>query len=244
MRRLLFAHSLLISFPYEVIAQNLNSKSYSEEIVLAEIDTLFRRISFDDVEGVKKLLMNKDLSPNTLSKYGDASLPYAVKEDAYKVFKYLLQVSDINVNMENKSTENALMMLAFKGKFELVKYMVEEIGAEPDKDGWTPLHYAATSGHLDIVKFLISKEVDVDAQSPSDTTPLMMAARYGHIKVVKYLLDNEADLSLKNTHQLTAIDFAYLHNQKEIGDGLRSRWKKLYGEEYVLNPRLFPSGKL
>jgi ankyrin repeat protein len=241
MRRLLFVLTLIVVLPHAVIAQNLNDKSSSEEIVIPEIDTFFRRISFDDVEGVKKSLNNKDLSPNTLSKYGDAPLPYAVKEDAYKVFKYLLQVTDININMENKSTENALMMLAFKGKLDLVKYMVDEIGAEPDKDGWTPLHYAATSGHLDIVEYLISKEVDIDAQSPSNTTPLMMAARYGHIKVVKYLLDNEADLSLHNSQNLTAIDFAYLNNQKEIGDGLRSRWKKLYGDDYVLKPRMLSS---
>ncbi len=234
MLRLFLALILIACSPTIVNAQNFSDK---DEIVIPEIDTFFRRISFDDVEGVKKSLNNKDLSPNTQSKYGDASLPYAVKEDSYKVFKYLLQVPDININMENKSTENALMMLAFKGKLDLVKYMVEEMGAEPDKDGWTPLHYAATKGHLDVVEYLISKEVDVDAHSPSNTTPLMFAARYGHIKVVKYLLDNDADLSLHNAQNLTAIDFAYLNNQKEIGDGLRSRWKKLYGIDYILKPK-------
>ena len=133
------------------------------------------------------------------------------------------------------------MMLAFKGKLDLMKFMVEELGAEPDKEGWTPLHYAATKGHLDIVEYLISKEVDVDALNPGDTTPLMLAARYGHIRVVKFLLDHDADLTLHNTQHLTAIDFAYQYNQKEIGDGLRSRWKKLYGEEYIMKLRLVSS---
>lgn len=218
-------------FTSSLYAQN------SKDEVIPEIDAFFRYISFDDVEGVKKSLKNKDLSPNILSKYGDAPLPYAVKEDSYKVFKYLLQVPDINIDMENKSTENAVMMLAFKGKLDLVKMMVDDLGAEPEKDGWAPLHYAATNGHLEVVQYLISKEVDVDAQSPSDTTPLMLAARYGHIKVVKYLLDHEADLSLHNTQDLTAIDFALMNNQKEIADGLRSRWKKLYGTDYVMKPR-------
>jgi ankyrin repeat protein len=206
----------------------------SKDEVIPEIDIFFRYISFDDVEGVKKSLKNKDLSPNTLSKYGDAPLPYAVKEDSYKVLKYLLQVPDINIDMENKSTENAVMMLAFKGKLDLIKMMVDDLGAEPDKDGWAPLHYAATNGHLEVVQYLLSKEVDVDAQSPSDTTPLMLAARYGHIRVVKYLLDLDADLSLHNTQNLTAIDFALMNNQKEIADGLISRWKKLYGTDYVI----------
>jgi ankyrin repeat protein len=65
----------------------------------------------------------------------------------------------------------------------------------------------------------------------------MMAARYGHIKVVKYLLEHDADLSLHNTQDLTAIDFALMNNQKEIADGLRSRWKKLYGSDYVMKAR-------
>ena len=217
------------------------SQTEEKEEVIPEIDAYYRKISFDDVDGVKKSLSNKDLSVNTLSKYGDAPLPFAVKEDSYKVFKYLLQVPDIDIDMENNYSENALMMLALKGKLELIKHMVDDLGAEPDKEGWTPLHYAATSGHLDVVEYLISKEVDVDALNPSNSTPLMLASRYGHIKVVKFLLDHDANLALHNTQNYTAIDFAYLNNQKEIGDGLRSRWKKLYGEEYVLKPRLVSS---
>jgi ankyrin repeat protein len=53
---------------------------------------------------------------------------------------------------------------------------------------------------------------------------------------VKYLLDNEADLAAKNQLELTAIDFANMGNQKEIVEGLKSRWKKMYQSEYVLKP--------
>jgi ankyrin repeat protein len=234
----LFSIFFIFSFLSSSIAF---SQSEEKEEVIPEIDAYYRRISFDDVDGVKKSLNNKNLSVNTLNKYGDAPLPFAVKEDSYKVFKYLLQVPDIDIDMENNYSENALMMLALKGKLDLIKYMVDDLGAEPDKEGWTPLHYAATSGHLDVVEYLISKEVDVDSLSPSNTTPLMLASRYGHIKVVKFLLDHDANLALHNTQNYTAIDFAYLNNQKEIGDGLRSRWKKLYGEDYVLKPRLVSS---
>jgi len=235
MRQLLFIFILLMQVLPSAYAQNSAPENTKEEII-PEIDAFFRYILLDDVNGVKKSLKNKDLSPNTLSKYGEAPLPYAVKEDSYKVFKYLTQVPDIDIDMENKSTENAVMMLAFKGRLDLVKYMVDELGAEPEKEGWTPLHYAATSGHLDIVEYLISKEVDVDAHSPNDTTPLMLAARFGHIKVVKFLLDQQADLALHNKQDLTAIDFAYINNQKEIAQGLMSRWKKLYGNDYVIKP--------
>jgi ankyrin repeat protein len=235
MRQLLIVFILVIQVFQSAYAQYIPSENSQQETI-PEIDAYFRYINLDDVDGVKKSLKNKDLSPNTLSKYGDAPLPYAVKEDSYRVFKYLTQLPDIDIDMENKSTENAVMMLAFKGRLDLVKYMVDELGAEPEKDGWTPLHYAATSGHLDVVEYLISKEVDVDAHSPNNTTPLMLAARFGHIKVVKYLLDQQADLTLHNNQDLTAIDFAYLNNQREIAQGLMSRWKKLYGNDYVIKP--------
>lgn len=229
--------AIFLSLSLPVLAQ-IESLSNEKEQIIPEIDSYFRRISFDDVEGVKKSLLNKDLSPNTLSKYGDSPLPYAIKIESYKVFKYLTQVPEIEINSENKAGENGLMMCAFMGKLDLVKYLVDEKGAEIEKDGWSPMHYAATNGHLEIVEYLVSKEADVDIESPNQTTPLMMASRFGHIKVVKFLLDHDADLAKQNQQQMTAIDFAALNNQREIVDGLKSRWKKLYGNDYIMKPRL------
>lgn len=231
LRTLVLFLFLVIPLP-SIYAQAVDADDIDE--VIPEIDTYFRRISLDDLDGVKKSLENKNLSPNTSSKQGDAPLPYAVKENSYKVLRYLLQLPNIDVEMENKSTENVVMMLAFKGRLDLVKYVIEDLGAEIDKEGWTALHYAVTNGHYEVAQYLITKKAELDALSPTNSTPLMLAARHGHIRVVKLLLDNQADLSLRNTQNYTAIDFAYLFNQKEIGDGLRSRWKKLYGKEYVL----------
>ena len=36
-------------------------------------------------------------------------------------------------------------------------------------------------------------------------------------------------MRLKNQQNMTVIDFAEQYNQKEIADGLKSRWQKLYG---------------
>jgi hypothetical protein len=230
---------LIFGLPNVSLAQSKLINQEKEEVI-PEIDNYFKQIAFDDVEAVKKSLKNKNLNPNTMSKYGDAPLPYAVRSDAYNVFKYLLQVTDIDIDMQNKSTENALMLLAFKGNLELVKLMVEKYGAEIEKEGWSPIHYAVTKGHLPIVRYLVSKEADVNIGTPNNTTSLMLAARYGYIDVVKFLLDHEADLALHNDQNLTTIDFAVMSNQKEIANGLKSRWKKLYGTEYVAKPRIMP----
>lgn len=217
----------------------LNPKRHVEvDQVIPQIDTMFKRISFDDVDGLKNSLKDETLTPNTLSKYGDTPLVYAIKEKSRNVINYLLQVNDLNVNFENRSKENALMLAAFVGDVDLVKKLVNDKHATVQKDGWSAIHYAATNGNLDIVKFLIDKKADVDAESPNGTTPLMMACKYGHIQVVKYLLDHDADLSVANQQKLTAIDFANQNNQREIAAGLMSRWKKLYGGEYVLQSKV------
>jgi hypothetical protein len=225
---------LLIGFTMPAWCQTETTRGQKEQFIPV-IDNFYKQIAFDDVEGIKQALKNKDLSPNTLSKYGDAPLPYAIKEGSYKVLKYLLQLTDINVNLENRFGENALMMAALKGDLEWVQYLVETKDAEIDKDGWTALHYAASTGKLDVVGYLIANEADVNAESPNQMTPLMLAAKFGHIYVVRYLLDHEADLSVQTTSNQTAIDFAFLGNQREIADGLKSRWKKLYGKDYVIS---------
>jgi ankyrin repeat protein len=226
-----------LSFTLPISAQADPDFPFPKESI-PQIDSYFKSIEIDDVAGVKKSLEFKDLSVNTLSKYGDAPLPFAVKSSSYKVFKYLLQIPDINVNFENSHSENALMLCALNGDLESVKYLVEVMGAEIEKDGWTPLHYAATKGNLNVVEYLVAKEADVNVESPNKLTPLMLAAKYGYIRVVKFLLDHEADLSMTNYQGQTAIDLAAAANQKEIADGLKSRWKKIYGKDYLIDGSL------
>lgn len=91
-----------------------------------------------------------------------------------------------------------------------------------------------------MVKYLVDHAAYIDAESPNGTTPLMMAARGGHIETVKLLLDEGADMRLKNQQGMTVIDFADQYNQKEIADGLKSRWQKLYGNLPVPAPKPKP----
>jgi ankyrin repeat protein len=69
--------------------------------------------------------------------------------------------------------------------------------------------------------------------SLGNTTPLMMAVQSGNEQVVRLLLDKGADLQLRNDQGLTAIDIADIYDKAWIGDGLRSRWLKLYKKPYV-----------
>ncbi|KXN83651.1 Acyl-CoA-binding domain-containing protein 2 [Leucoagaricus sp. SymC.cos] len=58
---------------------------------------------------------------------------------------------------------------------------------ELDEFGYTPLHLAADRGHLDIVKFLLSKGAERSIKDSDDMTALDLARIVGHHEIVSVL---------------------------------------------------------
>ena len=57
-----------------------------------------------------------------------------------------------------------------------------------DKDGWTPLIYASTKGHLDTVTYLVEEcGANVEAKDNDGYTALAAAKHYGKSDVEQYL---------------------------------------------------------
>jgi len=124
-------------------------------------------------------------------------------------------------------------MASIGGNLDLVKTLVIQNKAQVNHIGWTPLHYASSTGQLEVAQYLISNGAIIDSMSPSNTTPLMMAVLGGNEVLIKLLLDKGADLKLRNDQGLTAIDIAYIYEKPWIAEGLSSRWQKLYKQQYV-----------
>jgi len=160
----------------------------------------------DNGSGVRTLL-NRGFDPNTRDEKGLTGLMIALREPSPKVIDVLLESPKTDVNTLNASDESPLMLAAIKGNQELVTKLLAR-DAAVNKTGWTPLHYAASSGQLTIIKVLLDKYAFIDAQSPNGTTPLMMAAMYGSTQGVELLLAEGADPLLKNQQGMTAADFA------------------------------------
>jgi ankyrin repeat protein len=204
-----------------------------------QIDDFTKAAKFDDVSEVQSLL-KAGVSPNTLDPRGNPMLIVAIRDKSIKVTNLLLANPAINVNLASKNGENALMMASFDGDLATVKMLVVEKKAAVNKTGWSPIHYAATNGHLQIVQFLMANGALVNALSPSETTPLMMSIGSGNEQLIKYLLDNGADLSMRNHEGYTAIDIAQLFGKDDIRDGLTARWQKLYKLPYPGGPKKTP----
>lgn len=179
-------------------------------------EDFFRAVKEDDTNQVSALL-NRGFDPNTLGPSGSVGLMLALQASAFKVAHVLVSHPQIKVEVRNATDENPLMLAALKGETLLCQVMIQK-GADVNKPGWTPLHYAATNGHLAVMNLLLDKYAYIDAASPNNTTPLMMAAHYGTPSAVKLLLEAGADPMLKNDLNLTAIDFAVRAQHMESAD--------------------------
>ena len=179
-------------------------------------EDFFRAVGTDDAVGVRTLLA-RGFDGNTPDPKGQHALLIAAREKSGKVADELLRWPAIKVETRNAADESPLMMASLQGLTELAQKLVAK-GADVNKPGWAPLHYAATKGHLEVITLLLDNYAYIDAASPNGTTPLMMAAFYGTPSAVKLLLEAGADPLLKNVQGLTAVDFAQRNNRQESAD--------------------------
>lgn len=169
-------------------------------------DDFFTAVKRNDPVTVSELI-KRGFDVNTLGPTGESGLLMAVRDSMVKVVEVLLKAPKIKVESRSAQDESPLMLAAINGLTEVCKQLIAA-DADVNKPGWTPLHYAATKGHLDIMDLLLENNAYIDAESPNGTTPLMMASQYGTPEAVKLLLKAGADPLVKNSLGMMALDFA------------------------------------
>ncbi|MVW79913.1 ankyrin repeat domain-containing protein [Bordetella sp. 02P26C-1] len=164
-------------------------------------------------------LLRQGANPNVLYKNGQPALMRAVVDGAWNVFDVLAADPRTDLNAVNPANETALMYLAVAGDTERARKLINR-GAQVNRLGWTPLHYAASKGHIQTAKLLLAHNAMVNAPSPEGTTPIMMAALSGNREMVKLLMDAGADVTTRNLKGQNAADWAYTAKQGKLGDEL------------------------
>lgn len=187
-------------------------------------EDFFQAVKRDDARAVQQLLA-RGFDANTLDPQGQSGLANALREPSPKVAQLLIDWPQTDLNALSVQGESPLMLAAIKGERELVEKMIKK-GADVNKTGWTPLHYAASAGQIDVMRLLLENHAYIDAESPNGSTPLMMASMYGTQAAVQLLLEEGADPLLKNQQGLTALQFAESANRPNAATMLENAARK------------------
>ncbi|XP_006902424.1 PREDICTED: ankyrin repeat domain-containing protein 49 [Elephantulus edwardii] len=136
-----------------------------------------------------------------------------------------------------KDPSKLLLWAAEQNRLTTVRKLLSEKATHVntrDEDEYTPLHRAAYSGHLDVVRELIAQGADVHAVTVDGWTPLHSACKWNNTRVASFLLQHDADINAQTKGLLTPLHLAagnrdskdileLLLMNRYINPGLRSK---------------------
>lgn len=141
------------------------------------------------------------VSPDLIHDYAAEGNLKAIEEylkNGYNIFGNYCGLKPIHIAAENN-------------QIAVVKFLLqhgERVNSIDEEDNNTPLHYACMTGSLEMVKLLISKGADVDAENYVKETPLLQAVYNGNSEIVEILLKNGADVEVRTENDRTALMIA------------------------------------
>jgi ankyrin repeat protein len=184
------------------------------------LEDLFTAVASGNSTEVQSLL-DRGMDANSTTQEGQSLLMIAARQGDVGMVRLLLD-RKANPNQRTPTNETAIMFAAFQGQGETVK-LLHSRGAAVNKDGWTPLHYAAFQGHLAICRYLLENKAEINAPAPNGATALMLAARNEHPAVVKLLLQDGADPDRTTDAGATALGWAEKAGSAESVTALKGR---------------------
>lgn len=159
-----------------------------------------------------KYLYTNGARPTILSADNSTVFHSAVKaksasEDGERadILKLFLDKDDIEVDLNQRSTTGwTAIKLAARRSLERCVEVLLSNGADPnipDNEHFTSLHNAVTS--VDILKLLLSKCSNVNAQNIKGETPLYTAVEKNYYECVMSLLEHNADPNIGDSEGLS-----------------------------------------
>ena len=135
--------------------------------------------------------------------HGYTPLYKAASNSNIKIMSIILNaVSEDHILKPIKNGMNVIHLEAAYGygRFETLKELCQRVTDPivPDWNGYTPIHYAASNGHLEILKFLTTYNCDLKITNKQNKTPMQLAKLHHHTNAVKFLKELEKRQSEKN----------------------------------------------
>ena len=178
-----------------------------------------------------ELLLARGAPINARNLAGATALYYAAERGHVAVVQKLI-AQGADVKLTGRSGLSPVAAGAYAGNDTIVDILIAHGADEraPDETGKPPIVYAAARAKLDVVRRLLTRDVDVNARYVHDLTLLMWAAGADEkvaesdaLKVVTYLLDAGAHVDDRDARGRTALMIAAEGGRSEIATLLISR---------------------
>eukprot|EP01103_Thecamoeba_quadrilineata_P017212 TRINITY_DN6007_c0_g1_i1.p1 TRINITY_DN6007_c0_g1~~TRINITY_DN6007_c0_g1_i1.p1 ORF type:complete len:367 (-),score=82.63 TRINITY_DN6007_c0_g1_i1:213-1289(-) len=157
-----------------------------------------------DVETASKLL-NEGLAIDETDRDGWTALFHAVSNGQLSAAQFLVE-KGANVNVTNNDDRPLLFEAIAEGKKEVIHFLFEK-GADYKinlKSGGV-LHECIEWDNVELLKYFLEKNVDINVKGKKGNTPLHEAAKVNRKDMVEALLAKGANVNARNKHDLTPL---------------------------------------
>lgn len=128
-------------------------------------------------------LLSENYNINEINKYGVAPIHAAAINGDLKMFRYL-EGKGANVNLSAKTSKSETHMV----------------------------HIAVKGNNPELIKYLITKNIDINIKNSAGSTPLHLAAIYCYPKILDLLIENGAEVQAENSKAETPLHYASKRN--------------------------------
>ncbi|MFA6303633.1 MAG: ankyrin repeat domain-containing protein [Legionella sp.] len=152
---------------------------------------------------------------------GVTSLACAVYANDEDTVLKLLEIDGVGI-INNKAIVQSVFLAAQMGNLTILKGF-KSLGVDLDRNynGQSPLFISASLGRIDVTKFLILQNAEVNQKDDTNgVTPLMISAQNGHLACVVALVEGGADINQLSQDKRSPLAFACLNRHANIVDYL------------------------
>ncbi|MBI3583502.1 MAG: ankyrin repeat domain-containing protein [Nitrospinae bacterium] len=177
---------------------------------------------------IVKAFLSAGAEANKKDSDGTTPLMEAAGKNHLEIVNTLL-TAGADPDMENNDGTNALWAASLNGLEEIAEVLIpitKNLNSRHNLSKTTSLTNMAQWGKTEIVKLLLEKGANPDAQDEQGWTALLWAAKENYPDIARLLLDKGANLNAKNRFGETALKLAKKNNHKEMIELLKKAGAK------------------
>ena len=187
------------------MGEDLNFKAFNGMNCL-HIAALYGHLSL-----CKALVDKHNFDVNIPNNDGWTALHFSARNGSYDLVEFFT-VYGVDINVQTNDGKHCLHVAALYGNLNLFNILRDKHNFSlhiADKDGWTALHFSASSGCYELLTYLVDIGTNIHLQTSDGQNCLHIAASKGHLNLCKTLIKrHNFDAFATDDNGWTALHFS------------------------------------